>query len=119
MTPLDFKGSIFYSTFTEIQDYTTLTAQVLIQGIRIQATAPYQATIFIDGLNEAERDRVRNLLKRAHVSYRTIRGLRDESSSLIRLCDALAGLLRDYEESEPYAGPLVAQLQKRRIIKKV
>lgn len=81
--------------------------------------APYQVTIFIDGLNEAERDRVRNLPERAQISYRSIRKLGDESSSLIRLCDTLAGLLRDYEEDQPYAKPLVTQLQKNRFIKKV
>ncbi|MFQ5793901.1 MAG: DUF3800 domain-containing protein [Candidatus Bipolaricaulia bacterium] len=117
----DLKESIFYSTFTdtETKDYTTLTARVIIQGIRAKATPPYQANVFIDGLNDAERVKVRRLLKQAQVSYRTVRGLRDESSALIRLCDTLAGLLRDYEEGNPYTKPLIAKLRRRKMIMKV
>ena len=113
------KESVFYGVATATKDYTSLTAQTLIQGIQHKASSPYQVGIFIDGLNDAERSRVRRLLKQAQIKYRQVRGLRDESSALIRLCDALAGLLRDYQENSSYAEPIVNRLRKWQFIKKL
>lgn len=115
----ELKEGIFYGAFTNTTDYTALTAKVLIQGIQAKSTPPYKATIFIDGLNDAERARVRRFLKEAQIPYRLIRGLRDENSSLIRLCDAIAGLLRDHEEGKPYTQSLVGQLRRKNVIRKL
>lgn len=81
--------SIFYGSFSDTTDYLTCTAEVLISSIQTKATPPYQATIVIDALKDAEQTKIRQRMKQSRISYRSIRGLRDESSALIRLCDGV------------------------------
>lgn len=63
----ELKGSIFYSIFSDTKEYTRHTAETVAQAVQRKATPPYQATILIDGLNEAELRAVRRHLKQAAV----------------------------------------------------
>ncbi len=47
-----------------------------------------------------------NGVRRLHVAVEKVHGMKDESNSLIRLADAVAGFVRDYFEGQPYAEEL-------------
>lgn len=110
------RRNIFYATYQNQKDYIPLIAQTIIKVVPLKAKGEYQATIIIDGINEAEQNLVRRLLKEAHIRYRKIRGPKDESTALLRLADAFAGLLRDYHEGEPYAYELYRTFQREEFI---
>jgi hypothetical protein len=78
------------------KDYTTMTAETIAAAIQslIAENGPRKATIMIDGMNDAEIERVRRTLKASSIRYRKIRGPRDEGSPMIRVADSLAGMAR-------------------------
>lgn len=79
----------------------------------------YKVHIMIDGLNAKERGRVSKGLKERGIKRRKLIGGRDESSALLRLADAMAGFLRDYEEGQSYVQDLYRQFVGSRIITKL
>lgn len=111
--------SIFYSVYQDTTDYVTLTACTIVQAIQARVQQRYEATIEIDGFNDAQLHQVRKTLKVAGIRYRKLRGPRDQSLVFIRLADALAGFLRDYEEGQAYTRQLLNQFVKRGFIAKL
>jgi len=88
----------------------------------VEGKSKLVSSIFIDGLNERERERVAKGLRRLaarRILFDKVRGLRDESSALIRLADALAGFIRDWEEGQPYTEKLFPKFLKKGLIKAV
>ena len=79
---------------------------------------PYQATVFVDGLNRTERHRFSAGLRQLRVSVRKVRGLRDQSDEFIRLADAIAGFARDVLEGDQIMKPLYKKAERNRIIQK-
>lgn len=77
-------------------DYTAMTAETIGHSIQsiIAESGPSKATVMIDGMNDAEIEGVRRMLKAASIRYRKIRGPRDEGSAMIRLADSLVGMAR-------------------------
>ena len=57
-------------------------------------------------LRESEVWRFTRVLRGLRIPVRKVRGMKDESSSLVRLADALAGFIRDSLEGQPYAKEL-------------
>lgn len=104
------QDSLFYAVYQGTRDYIPATTGTIAAAIKARAAGEYQATILVDGLNRKERDRVARGLRRSGIRYRSLRGIRDEADSLIRLADGLAGFLRDYEEGMPYAVDLYRRL---------
>jgi hypothetical protein len=113
------KDSIFYATYETTKEYGSLTTYTIAKAVGVRASKPYQAIITIDGLNDAERDRVRRGLRQLGVRYKKVRGARDESSSLLRLADSLAGFLRDFEEGQGYTKEFFRRFMNRQIIRKL
>ena len=109
-------GSIFYATYRGQTNYIPLIAQTIIKVIILKAEGDYQATIIIDGINEAEQKRVKRLLKESHIRYKKVRGPKDESTALLRLADAMAGFLRDYHEERDYANRLYRAFRRQEFI---
>jgi len=109
-------GSIFYATYRGRTNYIPLIAQTIIRVIRLKAYGNYQATIIIDGINEAEQKLVSRLLKESHIRYNKVRGPKDESTALLRLADAMAGFLRDYHERKDYTDKLYRTFQRQEFI---
>lgn len=109
-------GSIFYATYRGQTNYIFLIAQTIIKVILLKAEGDYQATIIIDGINEAEQKRVKQLLKESHIRYNKVRGPKDESTALLRLADAMAGFLRDYHERKDYTDKLYRTFQRQEFI---
>jgi len=112
-------GSIFYATYRGQTNYISLIAQTIIKVIRFKAYGNYQATIIIDGINEAEQKRVSRLLKESHIRYNKVRGPKDESTALLRLADAMAGFLRDYHERKDYTDKLYRTFQRREFLREM
>jgi len=139
-------GSIFYATYRGQTNYIPLIAQTIIKVILrwlsasvrckramrettpstdttpsqtsppVKAYGNYQATIIIDGINEAEQKRVKRLLKESHIRYKKVKGPKDESTALLRLADAMAGFLRDYHERKDYTDKLYRTFQRQEFI---
>jgi hypothetical protein len=114
-----FKHSIFYSVYESTKEYVALTTYTIAKAIGTKTKKPYQARIIIDGLNPKERRRTGVALRQLGVKCRSIRGPKDESSSLIRLADALSGFLRDYEEKKSYTKAMFKKFDTARILTKL
>ena len=114
------RRKIFYSAYknaTAYQELTVLTVAAAIHAAKYQAK--YKASIFIDGLQKSEVTVVGAKLRKIGVSTEKVRGVRDESHVLIRLADAIAGFIREYEEGHEYALALYALGIKNKILTEV
>lgn len=110
------EGAIFYVSFRDTKDYTALTTRSIAHAILARTTKDYKAYIMIDGLNEKERGRVSKGLYQRGIRRRKLRGGRDESTSLLRLADSMAGFIRDYEEGKLYTQELYPRFSHQQII---
>lgn len=72
----------------------------------------YKVTIAIDGLSKNLTPRVGRSFRLLGVKTRNVHGERDQSSPIIRLADAIAGLVRDGVEGRREYKALISQLEK-------
>lgn len=95
------KLHIYFSIFKNKLDYSNLLGSHIAKAI-INAVGDkeYKAKIFIDKTNNAVLNQIKNEIKLYRIRYQKIRGLSDESSSLIRLADSSCGLIRDLNKSK-------------------
>ncbi|HUQ95402.1 MAG TPA: DUF3800 domain-containing protein [Bryobacteraceae bacterium] len=100
-----FEGKLFFARYPKPQGaYLDLMALSAARAI-FQKGIPEEAfttTVVVDGLNQSEVWHFGHILRSLRIHVRKVRGMKDESSSLIRLADALAGFIRDFIESQPY-----------------
>jgi hypothetical protein len=93
-----FPGRAYFQVFGEGKDYPLRTALVIAQALNLYRAElhldAYEATVVIDGLSRQEALIAGATLRKIGVRTRKVRGARDESNALIRLADALAGMLR-------------------------
>lgn len=115
------RQSIFYSIHESSKEYTRLTALSIAGAVlaKVDNGSDYKANIFIDGLKGKEEETVRREVKKLKVRYGRIRGLAHKKSALIRLADAMAGFLRDYQEGEDYASRFFDRFKKLGITEQV
>ena len=77
----------------------------------------YSVTVYVDGLSKADVVNFGKELKALNIKRRKVKGVRkDENNALIRLADALCGLVRDAREGTPVAVELMSILQKKKAI---
>ena len=88
-------------------------APLLLQAVE------YRAYIMVDGLRDKDRSQISKTLHQEGIRRRKLRGMREQSSAFLRLADAMAGFIRDYEEGESYAQDLYRQFEDQRIITKL
>jgi hypothetical protein len=96
-----FFNKISYAAFSGRRDYQELT--IIATAKAIISTAPitdYEASVYVDDLDRAERFVAGAGLRRRHINIKRVRGATDESNALIRLADAMAGFVRDYLEGD-------------------
>jgi hypothetical protein len=91
-TPL-FCGKLYYAHFENTRDYTGATAWAIVGAIRAAEPGDYKATVIIDGLIRDQEPIAAVALRRLGVRLRKLRGARDESDALVRLADAVCGLV--------------------------
>lgn len=115
----ELKKRVWYAVYHNTKDYIALTAQAITRALQQIPQRDYRVTLEIDGFKDAELDRVRRALKTAKIRYDKLRGPRDESQVFLRLADAIAGFLRDFQEGQPYTKDLLLRLERRQLIKKI
>lgn len=87
---------IFYSIYKNKQEYMILIGSHIAKAILAFAQdQEYEAKIFIDKTDKATISNIGKEIKSFHIRYRKIRGLSDRADSLIRLADAICGMIRD------------------------
>lgn len=111
------RGTVYFDVLRDSRDYFSFTAKVAADAVRKKVTKSDEVTVYVDGFTKAEVLKFKRILKPS-MKVRTFVKLirRDESSSLIRLADALCGLIRDADEGSKWAKTVVRLLQKRGII---
>lgn len=114
------KGKIFYRIFHASKEYEDLMVLVIAQAINLYIErnniTDYKTTIVIDGLKATEAKRVAKSLRLLGIKTRRVRGEKDESNSLLRLADALAGLIREADEGNKNYDKLVNKLQEEKVV---
>lgn len=112
----ELKNAIFYATYQASKEYSKLTSFTIAKAVLAKESTNYTVTVIIDGLNDRERNIVREELKKLKIKYRKIRGMRDEQSIFLRLSDAMAGFLREVYEGEEYAKQFMKRFEKATIV---
>lgn len=108
------QGCLFFSVFAQTRRYNTATAEAAARAIRLKAQGRYKVTVLVDGLRKTERRAFAHDLRAARVHPYKVRGvLKEENNALIRLADAVCGLVRDADEGQGWAEEIVRRLQQR------
>lgn len=115
----ELKNAIFYATYQASKEYSKLTSFTIAKSVLAKEHTDYTVTVIIDGLNDKERDVVREELKKLKIKYRKIRGMKDEQSIFLRLSDAMAGFLREVYEGEEYTKQFIELFEKASIVTEV
>lgn len=108
--------ALYYSIYEATKEYSKLTSLTIAKAILAKKQKDYTVTIIIDGLNDKERDVVREELKKLDIRYRKIRGMKDEQSVFLRLADAMAGFLREAYEKEAYTAGYIGRFTGAKIV---
>lgn len=120
LKPIWLKGKIFYREYTDTKVYQDLTAIVITQALNLYAQSRhisnFRATVIVDGLNERERQKTSKILHRAGI-HGKVRGLKDQSSALIRLADSIAGLIRHKNTGDNALEDIVKKMVKENLVK--
>ena len=112
----ELKNAIFYATYQTSKEYSKLTSLTIAKAVLAKESTNYTVTVIIDGLNNKERDVVREELKKLKIKYRKIRGMKDEQNIFLRLSDAMAGFLREVYEGEEYTKQFIKRFEKASMI---
>lgn len=88
-----FCGRLNYARFENTRDYSGATAWAIVGAIRAAEPGDYKATVIIDGLRHTQEPTTAVALRRLGVKLRKLHGARDESDALVRLADAVCGLV--------------------------
>jgi hypothetical protein len=86
---------------------------------RKQVGNPVQRRVAVGGgnLRKTERRAFTRDLRAAHVSPYKVRGvLKEENNAMIRLADAICGLVRDADEGQAWADDVLRRLHQRGLI---
>ena len=99
-----FRNRIFYSHSGGTQSYTKITLKTITSAVEAAKTSDhYKASVFIDGLSRYAWRKTSSELRRMGLFTEKVRGVTDESHPMIRLADAIAGLVREKGEEKAYA----------------
>jgi len=104
-----FEGKLHFAVYRDAQDYSSLTVQTIARALSATGETDYKATIFIDGLPRSLERTVGLQLRRSGIRAKKVRGLKDENDALIRLADAVCGLVRGATEEQPAMKALFEQ----------
>jgi hypothetical protein len=107
-------GCLFVSVFHDTRRYHEATAVAAARAIRRKARGRYKVTVLVDGLKRTERRAFAQELRAARVNPYKVRGvLKEENNAMIRLADALCGLVRDAEEGQAWARDMATRMERR------
>ena len=111
-TLTELENCLFYSTYTDTQDYVGATVDAIARVLQrhVKNTEAHGLILVVDGLNKKEKQQIAKQLKRAGVVYKKVRGAKDEGSAWIRLADAIAGFSWDVYKNKPYTQSLYSDI---------
>ncbi|MBI2464805.1 DUF3800 domain-containing protein [Candidatus Shapirobacteria bacterium] len=90
------ESSIYFSKYHNKTDYVSLVTSHIVKAIKSYSSETnLDIKIFIDKVDHKTLAKVKKELKLYRLKVNKIRGVRDESSSLIRLADSICGMIRD------------------------
>ncbi len=90
-----FNGKLNFAVYRNSMDYLPLTVLTIARAIVAKAQRAYKATVIIDGLPRVHQRWVGSELRHLRIQVRKVRGMRkEENDALIRLADAVCGLVR-------------------------
>ncbi len=114
------RRSLSVEIFSDSGSYIELTALASARAIlKKVGKSEYKATIFVDGLKGGERELFTRVLRDLRIRTRKIRGVKkDSNNAMIRLADALCGLVRDAEEGDEWASVQVGSIFGKNFLKK-
>ena len=97
-------SSLSFSYYQDTLEYANLISLTIAKSIlkKIPDDLDYSVKIFFDRINKQTENKIKIELRKLKIKYKKVRGMKDESFSLIRLTDSIAGFLRDYTEGKIY-----------------
>lgn len=102
-----FRGKIYFTIVKNNTNYQQITFEAIALAIRCaKTTDKYKASIFIDGLSRPAEKSAGPIIRNLGIRTEKVRGVIDESYPLIRLADAMAGLIKEKCEGIGYAEKL-------------
>jgi hypothetical protein len=115
---------VYYQTFTGSElSYELATVQATANAIdaycHSEGITEYKATIVIDGLHRSLQHRIGKLLRNLGIRTKSVRGERDETNPMIRLADAVAGIVRESSEGNARFKAIREDLERRSSITKL
>jgi len=88
------RGEVFYGSYPKPLPFFFPFLEVIECAVKMKAVRPYNARIFVDGIDHKKAVELTNALRLRGISLDLVRSRRDESEPLIRLADMWAGCLR-------------------------
>lgn len=87
---------VYYSIYKNKLEYIALIGSHIAKAIlAFTKDQQYEAKIFIDKTDKTTISNIGKEIKSFHIRYKKIRGLSDKADPLIRLADAICGMIRD------------------------
>lgn len=114
------RDKLYCAVYNDTKEYLTLTVQTIRAALSTIDATNYQVTVLIDALPPTQERVVNNLLHRAGLAVKDVRGVRrEENDTLIRLADATCGFVRAAHENQPEMRALFERVVRRGILKEV
>lgn len=104
------RGKLSFAVYHQGRNYTSMTVQTIARALNATGETDYRATVFIDGLPRPMEQSVGLELRRSGIHAKKVKGVKkDENDALIRLADAVCGLVRSAMEGQPAMRALFEQ----------
>lgn len=87
-------GQIYYGRYQKPLPFFLPLLETITKAIQAEAKDPYQAIVYIDGIDKKKAKELTNALRLKGISTSYVRSARDESEPMIRLADRWAGCIR-------------------------
>lgn len=115
-----FKNKIYYSLSKDTKSYKEMTLITIASAITAAKDQEYyQALVYIDGLSKSEIPKVGSALRKIGIHTEKVRGIKDEDDAVIRLADAISGLIREQYQGISYTKKLCKAGEENKTLIKV
>lgn len=109
------RDKIFYKKYPKENKYLDFTVDAIACALR--HSRPERIVIYMDGLPKGSIPKFKRQLKPSIKAPAKVRGVRkDENNSLIRLADAICGVVRDAYEGDVWARKMLQRFKKRGLL---
>ena len=109
----ELQGLLYYAVYTSGNDYELLTAKTAAEILMLHEGNKVKCAVYVDGMDKTVSQRFAVALRQKHgVLTGKVRGLKDESSPLIRLADALCGWVSEARGGNVLFNQLLDQAKK-------